>query len=843
MNVPVETPLIGEGGLLRVAGLPARLWTSAGNPELFTELRERVVEQAAYSRFTSTLADRLGAELIPHPYLEHDERSGLLALRRLLHRGEPVDEATCYELAGAVCGLSPDLADDLMHAGDWSAALEARNSAAQLSIEREQRRLAGLPWALVNSSEFATRAVTEAAPGMMDDIRRRLAFGENWDSKRLRHRADYLLRVLARGTSKPTPRDWLGHVGLVGVGDRAGAWTRIGECAAHWVANIQADRRELASTVELAGATLTITGLHWVDREHLCCWVVDPADRTAMRRIMVRRTPALDAVRRALESGVNDAEELIDRLSPTADQARREVLRGFLCHLVGLGVLQLSTTPAGELSGWGARVTAPSRLGFIDVYRQVGGTMPREAVSRLQGLVMQATRLGAVLASALPRPEEHPLLALVGPTPRPVTDVLAEYLREHENTTDPALQGWDNGVAHERPCWPQAPSDPASPYGRLLALMDTTAEQVTLTPELLDELGAPPVAPAAWPMDCLVRPIGLGGAHGAVLEAVAPAGVVDARFADALHQLHGEVPQVSAYRAFLDELARRCGAEFVEILVPPLDDRAANAVRRPHYCPTWTGDADVDSYLPGGGRYLPLDRITVRRVGDRIVAEDADGPDGLVLWPMHHATRSPLAPWGLVVTLLSAASPTRRLAQTLALGNPMSAFPHRDRLPRLVLAGGLVLAGAQWRVRDEQLPGPDLPLAARIQALAALRVGTGMPRWVFVRAEGGHQPRPVDLDSIGALRMVDKLVADAADGVLVFEEMLPDPDHLPFREGNGDGVAGQLLARLPHDISSNRLAARAMLAWNRAVDAETDRALPRQREQAATEISVGQQER
>ncbi|AHI00312.1 hypothetical protein GCM10010174_84200 [Kutzneria viridogrisea] len=835
-----DGPLIGAGGLLRVAGLPARLWTEAGNPELFTRLRERVVEQQCYAEFAGTLADRLGAELVPHPYLEPEERAGLLALRRLLHRGSPVPEADCYALAGAVSGLSPELAEDLAHAGDWSAALAVREQAAEQAVLAEQRRLAGLPWRLVTASPFATRAVTEAAPGMMDDIQRRLDFGENWDSKRLRHRADYLLRVLARGAAKPTPRDWLGHVGLLPVGERRGNWTQVGASAAHWVANIQAERRQLAANLDLRGATMTITGLHWLrDHEHMSCWVVDPADRTALRRVLVRRTPALDAVRRALESGVRDADELVRLLSPTADEERREVLRGFLRHLVELGVVQLSAEPASELIGWDGEVTSHAEPGFVDVYRQVGGTMPADAVGRLQELVGQASRVGELLASASPPPREHPILALVGPAPRPVTEVLAEYLRAHRDCADPELRLWDNGIAHDRPSWPEPPADPASPYGRLLALLDTDAEQVVLTPRQLDELGAPPAQPSSWPMDCLVRPIGGGGSSGAVLEAVTYAGVVDARFAEALHQLHGEVPQVTAYRRFLDELARRCGAEFVEILVPPLHDKAANAVRRPHYCPTWTGDADAASYQPGGGRYLPLERITVRRVGSRIVAEDVDGPDGMALWPIHHATRTPLAPWGLVITLLSAASPARQLARPLALGSPATALRHRDRLPRLVLAGGLVLCGAQWRIGREQLPATDLPVPQRIRELAALRIGTGVPRWVFARTEGGHQPRPVDLDSVGALRVLDKLLADAPHGTLLFEEMLPDPEHLPFRDADRAPIAGQLLARLPHESTPNRLAARATLAWARLINAEQDRALPSQRAQSTTGIPVG----
>jgi hypothetical protein len=819
--------MIGAGGLLRVAGLPVRLWTAAGNPELFTMLRERTVEQLAYASFADTLAGRLGAELVPHPYLEPEERAELLALRRLLYRGEPVPVEDCYRVAGTVVGLAAELADDLTHAGDWSTAMVARQLAADDALAHERERLADLPWRLVTSSEFATRAVTEAAPGMVDDIRRRLSFDETWDSKRLRHRSDYLLRVLARGAAKPTPRDWLGHVALIGVGPRSGTWTSIGESAANRVAPHRADR----GMPDFTGAMLSMSGLNWIEADHLCCWVVDAVDPATTRRLKVRRTPALDSIRRVLSAGPHEADVLVMRLSPDSP----DVLHGYLRHLIGLGVLTVSRPPSSELTGWGSTAAAPPRPGFVDVYRKANGTMPGEAATRLQDLLMQATRVGAVLSAATAQPTEHPILALVGPQRRPVTDVLAQFLAGHEDSRDGSIQGCEHGVPWQRPGWPTPPSDMDTPYGRLLRLVDTDTDQVVLTSELLDEIGTPPATASAWPLDCLVRPMGVGGGHGAVLEGATPAGVVDARFADALRHLHGELPQVRAYRAFLDELARRCGAEFVEILAPPQDQHAVSSVRRPRYCPMWTGDPDATGYQPGGGRYLALDRITVRRVGDRIVAEDTDGPDGLVLWPMYHSARTPLAPWGLLVTLLSVASPVRWLSGPVVLGNPMAALPERERLPRLVLAGGLVLAGAQWRIGRDRLPASDLPTAERIRAVAGLRIGTSIPRWVFARAQGGHQPRPVDLDSLSAVRALDKLLADTPDADLVFEEMLPDPNHLPLRDADGEPVAGQLLARLPVDVTPARLAARAMLAWNGVVTAEQDRVLPRQRESRQAE--------
>ncbi|MBB5890533.1 hypothetical protein BJ998_001729 [Kutzneria kofuensis] len=353
-------------------------------------------------------------------------------------------------------------------------------------------------------------------------------------------------------------------------------------------------------------------------------------------------------------------------------------------------------------------------------------------MARTSELALQALRL----VDVLPRPADHPVLAMIGSAPRSVTELVAEYLGSE-------------------------PVEPAHPR-RSPDLPEI------LTPQLLDELDLPPVELPDWPLDCLIRPM----TTGAVLEAIAPAGVVDARFVAALTELGGEPPQVRSYREFLARKASSEDAQLVEILVPPLDDRAANAVRRPSYCPLWTGDVDPSSYLPAAGRYLPLDRITLRRAGSRIIAED---PAGTVLWPMHHATRTPIGPWGLVVTLLTAAAPR---GPSISFGNRLAAFPDRDFLPRLEIAGGLVLSGRHWRI----------PRPRSFRALAAL----DLPRFVFARGNGG-KPRPVDLHSLAALRDLSRL----GDPIVV-EEMLPDPDHLPLRDDRGDPVAAQLLLRLPH---------------------------------------------
>ncbi|HTI23787.1 MAG TPA: lantibiotic dehydratase [Kutzneria sp.] len=666
--------------LLRVGGLPMRLWTAAGNPELVAELRELMAEEAAYAAYARELADWLGT-VIP----QFEDRAELLALRRDLHNGRPV---------------SSDL-PELARATGWSTALGLRQAAVNETLLLERERLRKLPWSQVDE------AVARAVPDLVGELSRRVEAGENWGSKRLRQRSEYLLRMIARGAAKPTPRGWLAHVAQAEVAETA-SWPALGSCSTQWVSNINADRRP----TDLDGATITLNGLNWLDGDRLRCW-------SAGRVVEVRRTPLLDAIRNVITDGVHEVDELVRRLAPAA----ADVLRGFLHHLVDLGVLQLSRPPR---SSWTVPVD-----GFVDVYRQVSGAVPADFVARTTQLALQALRL----VDVLPRPADHPILSFIGSAPRPVTELVAAYL-----AADPVEP------AHRR----RSPELPE-----------------VLTPQLLDQLGLPPAELPEWPLDCLIRPM----ATGAVLEAIAPAGVIDSRFATALTSLGGEPSSVRSYRDFLSRKASSEGIQPIEILAPPLDDRAANAVRRPAYCPLWTGDADCSGYLPTAGRYLPLDRITLRRLGNRIVAED---PSGTVLWPMHHATRTPIGPWGLVVTLLTAAAPR---GPSISFGNRMAAFPDRDFLPRIEILGGLMLSGRHWRIKAPQ----------SFRDLVAL----DLPRFVFAR--NGGKPRPVDLHSLAAVRDLARLGDE-----IVVEEMLPDPDHLPLKDERGDRVAGQLLVRLPH---------------------------------------------
>jgi hypothetical protein len=787
----------GPAGLLRVAGLPATVLARAGNPVLFERIRARQRSEMDYAAFAARLASRLTAQFVPHPELSGPVRGLAVATRRVLLRGQPVDAVACRRLAvvNAVLDGLDSLTGDLLRAAAWSRDLVAEDGRLSRAIAQEQARLAILPWELVTSSSAVARVVADAAPDLQAEIRERLLDDPGWTGKRMRQRADYLLRILARTTCKTTPRGWLGHVAVVrsgpGTGDRLLVDATVGDYAVHSVGNIGAHRRALSDAGDLPDAWLSMTGLHWLDGDRLCCWVADPDSEVGARLVRVRRTQPVDVVRQALAGGVVRASEVAALLAP--DDSGGAVVRGFLHHLVRLGIVQASARPAARLHRWSPRPRPEplSGKGFVDVYRRTAGHVPVAALDRLGDLVAQARRVRSVVAAPA-RP--HPVLATVDACPRPVTELVARFLDGRS----------PRPVERHQAAWP--PPEPGSPHHRLCAWVAEHADhdEVDLTPAVLDDLGVPPAEHHPWPVDCLVRPLPDGKPF-AVLEAVVAAGVADARFADALRGLHDDVSHVDAYRAFLDAVTASCGVDVVEVLVPPNGTRGANAVRRPRYTGVWTGDADSATYLGDhgrAGRYLPLGDIRIRRDGERLLAED---PSGRPLWPIHHATRVPPPPWDIVLALLTAVAPVGRLADPFLPGDPTTAFPDLRRVPRLVVDGGLVLAPRSVVLRREELSRQGAAVEDRVLALARLRAETGAPRWNFLRVRGAGQARPVDLDSVTALRVFDRVPASTEPFVL--EEMLPSPDQLTVRGEHGEPLAAQLLLRLPHQASPDRLAA------------------------------------
>ncbi|MEU3527909.1 lantibiotic dehydratase [Streptomyces sp. NPDC038707] len=848
---------LGATALLRLGGMPGTAWTAGGAEHLFdgaarhTDSTERLAAQAR------ALADRLGAEVVPHPSLAPADRGAVLALRRRLHSGAAPGAADCALLERS-SAVPADLTGQARALRRGAEAAQAELARLRQEITDEQQRVAEQAWRTACSSPVMRAFLDSAAPALADDIERRLAEGQSWSGKQLRKRAAYLWRVMGRAAVKTTPRGWAGQIAALPVADGPDGCpprplpvtdgpdgcppllapgTPLGALAAIAVENVHLLRAGTApADLRTADPTtlLAPTPLHFAEPSatgpgdppgQVRCYVVDPREPGRLRKIVLRRTRVLESVLALLADGPRTLGELDRVLPPLSAPPGRPpvaaaVLRGFLQHLHGMGVVQICRAPRQHCSGWvpaeavgaaGALPPLPAGGGadawFLDSYRRLGAdaAVPAAAAARVRRGLRIAARIAALREADRPAepPERQPWFAGLSERARPISEILADRLGTDE--PPPAARRYTG--------WPPA-QDPAGGYARLLHRLDSAARSgtpcVDLDDALLDELGAPPadaVLPP-WPVDCLLRPLAPApdGGPVAVLETASSAGVLDARFADGLRTLHGGYGNSDAYRAFLAAVEERTGVRFVDLLVPPLAERSANAVRRPVTTRWWTGDPDPTPYYGSPGRharYLPLDRISLRRAHGRIVAE----ADGRRVVPVYLATRSPAPPYDTLVRLLLAASHPAA-SYLVRLDALDAALPDRARLPRLTAGGDLVLTPATWRVDRGKLWEPGDDLLAKVRALALLRRSAGLPRHVFVRTAPGAKPVPVDLASLTALQLIERLCAREAGTALLVEEMLPAPEDLLVRDPlhGGARVAAQLLLRLPHDQSAGRLA-------------------------------------
>jgi hypothetical protein len=667
----------------------------------------------------------------------------------------------------------------------------------------------------------------------------------------MRRRGAYLWRMIARGAVKTTPRTWLTHVALVAVDEAAppplALPTISGRCAVERVENVHVPRRELAVTGRLTADTLvTIAPLHQVAGADAQFWTVDPANPVQLRSLTVRRVPLLTAIVEALDGGVRTMAGLHAALlaaDPTTAPAW-ELLAAFVGRLAMLGVIEPSTPPRRNCPVW-EDVAAPGgqeRLisatprvppgvpgedHYLDVYRGAGAAVSGAACLVVEEAVRQVLRLSGLLDLQHPR-QPPAFLSRLDAEPRPVLDVLSERLTEVaakqrvESAHGPATsragpENSGNEVA-DHPSTGWRPPIDGSAYHRLVSWIDDHAAlspggpTVRLTAAVLDAVGAPEVD-LVWPMDCTVRPIGSG--REGVLDVLTPAGALDARFGQALEALHGPLPHVAAYRNFLAELDERTGVASVELMIPPLRDAAANAVRRPGYTATWTGDADLSAYcVPSPDdprRFIPLSGLTVRRDGDSVVVE-ADGKPVRILY---HSMRSAPWPWSLLQDLLMADSEQyARLAPRWRC--PLVAMPHRGFLPRLAIGDFLVLAPAHWRVKSGRFwDAASIGELEKARRLVRLREEAGLPRFVVVYSRGPRRrPYPCDLESLAAIDVFERALTPAtepADPTLdvYVEEMLPAPAEMPARDlahQPGGRSAAEVMLRMPHRASPAELA-------------------------------------
>lgn len=281
-----------------------------------------------------------------------------------------------------------------------------------------------------------------------------------------------------------------------------------------------------------------------------------------------------------------------------------------------------------------------------------------------------------------------------------------------------------------------------------------------------------------------------------------------------LQSVHGPVPHADDYHQFLELLEQKSGTMFLELLIPPLSVGAANAVRRPIYTRAWTGDADISTYCAACRsmpQYIPLGAISVRRIGGRLLAE----ADGRPLCPVYHATRKPPAPWNILAEILLAATPLPMRWSPRRLHLSLGAFPERDFMPRITVAGQLVLACAQWRLSSGMIWDLGSSALAKVTALEHLRRRWQLPRWVFVSAGTGGKPMPCDLESVRAIRTLERAVKIADKDIFVVE-MLPTPDQLlvsVHENGLDDPFSSSIMLRLPCDESPTAMASRLAPAF------------------------------
>ncbi len=516
----------------------------------------------------------------------------------------------------------------------------------------------------------------------------------------------------------------------------------------------------------------------------------------------------VNAVLSALTARPRPGRELLDELVGDDPDARQS-LRGFLVHLLGLGMIEAVSPQRSTITGWNRlshfSAMPPARSArqdsYVDVYREMAGGITAEHAQRLADLVALALRV-MTLADG-DAPPAQPELPWHGEEIRPVLDLAADCI----SAGQPVLRG----LPHHHD-WP-AVTAPDSPYGRFIGWLDGQldgAREVDISEAALDRFIARESS-LDWPADCLLRPMRSASGPVALLAQCLPAGLMDARFVPALRLLGADLPQVQAYQRFLSELSDLAGIRCVEILAPPLSRQAANAVRRPAYTQLWTGDPDPAGYfhtealMPA--TYLPLSEITLRRQGRTVVAEAG----GQRIWPVSHTARIVPPPWDTISGLLMLASPQPERERWRALTHSLPAFPGRDYVPRISVGGGLAISAAQWRLPRTSLWRSRDAALDKAAALLRIRRTLGLPRWVSVTSDVHDEGRVVDLASLHALRVLDRLAAGGQPALLV-TELLPDQEQLAVRdesEGGAPTFAEVLLRLLPPEASGDHAGRRA----------------------------------
>lgn len=791
---------LGSGGLLRVAGLPIRYWLCGANPALFAAVAHLNAWEEQYRERARRLAERIGQQLIPHAALSRDDRRLLLAIRRRLHAGEPIDGRLHEKLLAAqdhLTGVDHGLIADVISAGDEGRALAGSWADASAAVTTEQERLCKLPGEFQDS---ALRSNYFEAVGV-GPSNRLASLGRQW---RLFERA---WRLVTRATTNSTPREWFSHVALLEIGGESGAEALAVSAAhaVHWTQSVRTRRRALAAPAEdwpQPDSWLALNPLHWDEDGNLVIVVLDHHEKAT--EVAVKRTDLLKAICAALANGPRTCAQVRQALADLPEGERR-ALAGFVRYLVELGIVQpVAQTAEAVLDRWAkpgerlAHVAAgePAHTGWVDVYRNADSALAVDTCMRLQESVLQALRLLQVTSSGMePSPATTDSRGSWS-----LTEILRAELRSRGL----------NDIEQERTD-PRAVLSAHTPLMRAVEMLEGRAGEsaaIDIGPDLLDDLGVPDFV-LKWPVDCLLRLPAPEAEFTAVLADLWPPGRGDSRFAEALGNLHGSVPQVEAYKSFLREVEALTGILFVEFLAPPLTDGAANAVRRPAYTEAWTGDPDARAYLPQDakpGRYVPLRAISLRRSSGRLGAE----VDGQPIWPVYHATRSFSPPWDRLARVLLAAAP---FDATVAHGrlDSFALWPQRRAVPRITVGGSLVVAPGRWKLSAGDCWDSSWPAVSKVRAVLRLRDRLSLPRWLELAQQSPNTTVACDLESLQGIRLLERCLS--AHPEITALEMLPRPDQLlvaDLAHRKDDRLVSELLLRVPCNVTPAALASRVV---------------------------------
>jgi hypothetical protein len=832
--------------VLRLAGCPIKLWLAAANEQMFASVRQWEELQEKYACLLGRLADRIGSEIVPHRALTRKERALAINLRRQMRKTNSVRASAYRQLAELVRqpAIRADaLASDVEIAERLAAAVATLEEEILRTLDQEEARLALSAFKLTANTPQMGALLRHHNSDLFMKVEA-LEHSGRGCNRSVRRNGDYLWKIIDRATTKSTPRDWHSHVALLPISSISAMSVPVvsQEVATVWCENVLARRRTLLgqqTSDRSPNVYVSLNPLNWQSDEHLIFWVPD-SDRTMpTAELELRRTALVEVVCGALAAGPMLLTDFRAAVLPRLPSDEHGLLPEFTEHLVSIGVLQVDAAPRTRTESWhlpfapgsigasqgpchaaldaspaSTATSSPTNhpvagnsksAGYLDVYRRTT-ELSNSCCVRIQWLITQARRLLAVMDAERSAATANDLIFSEN-RPEPLLEVLKETLRK---------SGPRGGHRRHGPHWPR-PVSSDSPYSRLLDFIASTAADspvIDLSSDFFDDLGAPD-GKIDWPIDCVVRLPRPGADFEAVLDEVFPAGSLDARFVTSMQTMYQAVPHADAYQQFLRLLENETGIRFLELLIPPLSLGAANAVRRPIYTRVYTGDPSVVTYLPGDDRllqYIPLRNITLRRVRGRLHAE----ADGRQVCPTYHATRHPLPPWNTLADILLSTGPLPMRWSARRLHHSLDAFPGSQFMPRITVAGGLVVSPAQWRISEHEIWELGATPVTKVRSLEQLRRRLRLPRWVFASDRSGGKPIPCDLESVRSIGIIEDAATSGSREMLMVE-MVPNPEQLLVKErlnGSDEYVASEIMLRLPCDRSPMSLASELARAFH-----------------------------